>query len=1064
MKIYTKILLITLPVVLFSILIGAGITYQLARMALTDSTEKWLEARLPDALGTIHPYVRDGDAALAKTGSDSQLPADLRLRQLQASANLLSLPIGNQGYVFAVNDQGVVEVHPESKTVGSNVSQQGWFKQIKGNSQGRLTYQWQGINYLAMYQYFEPWGWYVLVTDPTQEVYGQIEQAGLLALFVGMACMLLFALILMAATRRITNPITLLEAMAGQIAKGNLAVHIPVKTRDEVGNLAGVFNNMATQLRQTLQALQSSEKHFRSLIENSSDLILVLDVKGKVIYAAPSLQTLGYRSEELTGRPVFDFIHPEDIARAVEEFKKLVDKVKGRRPIQIRVRHKNGKWHTLEAIGRNLLEDPSVAGVVINCRDLEDRMRAEKVQNAVYRISEAVHQAPSLEELFSAINSIISGLMPAKNFYVALYHEKENLLYFPYYIDEYDQPPPPSKPNKGLTEYVLRTNEPLLATPERFEELVRQGEVEPVGANSIDWLGVPLRISGKAIGVLVVQSYTENVRFREQDKEILTFVCEQAAMSIARKEAEEAEREKEERYRDIFENSPISLWEEDFSSVKAYLEDLRSHGICDFRKYFDLHPEAVVECTRLIKVLDVNQATLRLLDAESKEYLFDNIERVLGSESSELIKDELVAIAEGRLEYKGSGVNTRLTGGRIEFVLRWTISPGYANSLKRIIVSVVDISESKRNEARVQSQIRRLNALRAIDASITGSLDLKATLNVLLEQVTRELGVDAAAVLLLDPQIFTLEYAAGRGFRTSALKHTRLHMGEGYAGRAAMESRLIIVPDLKANLGQLDASEELVEEGFLSYFAMPLIAKGIVKGVLEIFDRKEVDANEEWLEFLETLGGQAAIAIDNASLFNDLQHTNLELTLAYDATIEGWSRALDLRDRETEGHTQRVTDMTLRLALMIGVSKTALVHLRWGALLHDIGKMAIPDSILLKPGPLDPAERAVMHKHPVYAYDMLKSITYLKQAIEIPYYHHERWNGRGYPCKLKGEEIPLAARIFSVVDVWDALRSDRPYRRAWQESKARQYLRVQAGRLFDPAIVEDFLAMQEGKE
>jgi PAS domain S-box-containing protein/putative nucleotidyltransferase with HDIG domain len=1057
MKIFTKILLITLPVVLLSILISEAVNYQLSRSVLAASAEKWLETRLPAAEQIIEKYGQPGDAAAAGN-STGEITRDLLARQLQAGAELRELPVGKNGFVFVVDARGAIQAYPDLKQVGQDVSQESWFKQIKGQSQGRLTYQRQGITYLGMYQVFQPWDWYVIVADPTQEVYGSIGQASLAALLIALVCMLVFSLILMFITHRITAPITLLEAGADQVGRGNLDVHIPVKTHDELGRLADVFNHMAAQLRETLQALQSSEKHFRSLIEHSSDIILVLDFKGTTLYAAPSIKHLGYNPEEVTGRPIFEFIHPEDIPSTIAAFDGLIEKTRDLPPIEVRVRHKEGSWHTLETMGRNLLDDPAVAGIVINCRDLEERKRAEIVQDAIYRISEAAHEAPNLEELFSAMQAIISELMPANNFYVALYNEEENLLSFPYYIDEFDQPPLPCKPNRGLTEYVLRSREPLLATPEKFEELVRQGEVDVIGSDSVDWLGAPLCLSGKAIGVLVVQSYSEEVRFREQDKTILTFVCEQATMAIARKQAEEKEREQEARYRDIFENSPISLWEEDFSEIKAYIENLRSQGVSDFRNYFDQHPAAVNDCMHRVKVLDVNQATLRLLEAESKETLF-NLERLFRYEASDLFKDELVAIAEGKLEFEGTAADYKLTGGRIEFILRWSISPAYAASLSRIIVSVVDISERSRSEGRVQSQIRRLNALRAIDASITGSLDLRATLTVLLEQVTRELEVDAAAVLLLDNQLLTLEYAAGLGFHTAALKHTRLRLGEGYAGKAAMERRSIRVPNLQTNRGELEASPLLVEEGFVAYIAMPLIAKGIVKGVLEIFHRSPLEASDEWLEFLETLGGQAAIAIDNATLFNDLQHSNLELTLAYDATIEGWSRALDLRDRETEGHTQRVTDMTMKLALVLGLNKATLMHLRWGALLHDIGKMAIPDNILLKPGPLDPEERMIMRKHPDYANDMLKSITYLRQAIDIPYCHHERWNGRGYPRRLVGDEIPMAARVFSVVDVWDALRSDRPYRKAWPENKVRQYLRLQSGRSFDPLIVEAFLAL-----
>ena len=161
----------------------------------------------------------------------------------------------------------------------------------------------------------------------------------------------------------------------------------------------------------------------------------------------------------------------------------------------------------------------------------------------------------------------------------------------------------------------------------------------------------------------------------------------------------------------------------------------------------------------------------------------------------------------------------------------------------------------------------------------------------------------------------------------------------------------------------------------------------------------------------------------------------MELVLAYDATIEGWSRALDLRDRETEGHTERVVDLTLRLARAMGMADTELVHIRRGALLHDIGKMGVPDSILLKPGALTDEEWVTMHRHPLLAYNLLNAISYLRPAIDIPYCHHEKWDGSGYPRGLRGEQIPLPARLFAIVDVWDALRSDRPYRKAWPEAQ-----------------------------
>jgi putative nucleotidyltransferase with HDIG domain len=358
-----------------------------------------------------------------------------------------------------------------------------------------------------------------------------------------------------------------------------------------------------------------------------------------------------------------------------------------------------------------------------------------------------------------------------------------------------------------------------------------------------------------------------------------------------------------------------------------------------------------------------------------------------------------------------------------------------------------------------ERRLQRLGALRMIDEAITASVDLRLTLNILLEQVANQLNIDAAAVLLLSPHTKVLEVAARRGFHTGALRNTRLRLGESDAGRAALMRQIVHVPDLSAKATDIGRAAVLAREGFMDYYAVPLIAKGQVKGVLEIFNRQPIASEPEWLDFLETLAGRAAIAIDNISLFDSLQRSNVELMLAYDATIEGWARALELRDRETKGHSQRVTEMTLQLASVLGLTEVELEHTRRGTLLHDIGKMGIPDQILNKPGPLTDQEWEIMRQHPVYAYNMLTPIAFLRPALDIPYCHHEKWDGSGYPRGLSGEQIPLTARIFAVVDVWDALRSDRPYRSAWPEQKALDYIKGEAGKHFDPQVVKEFLKL-----
>jgi len=388
-----------------------------------------------------------------------------------------------------------------------------------------------------------------------------------------------------------------------------------------------------------------------------------------------------------------------------------------------------------------------------------------------------------------------------------------------------------------------------------------------------------------------------------------------------------------------------------------------------------------------------------------------------------------------------------------------TFTLGDVDFLQSIANVLAAAIERKRAEEDIQRQLQRITALRAIDQAIAGSMDVNFVFKVILDHVISQLAVDAAVILLYNPAAQALEYATGRGFRTEALQHTRLPLGEGYAGRAALARQMVHIPNLRGRKTDFLRSPTFSQEGFVSYFGVPLMAKGEIKGVLEVFHRSAFEADTEWLNFLETLAGQTAIAIDNATLFKGLQLSNIELSMAYDATIEGWSRALDLRDKETEGHTQRVAEMSQRLARAMRINEAELVNMRRGALLHDIGKMGVPDAILLKAGQLTDEEWVIMRQHPQFAYDMLSPIAYLKPALDIPYCHHEKWDGSGYPRGLKGEGIPLAARIFAVVDVYDALTSDRPYREAWSKEKTLEYIREQSDTYFDPQVIEAFMEM-----
>ena len=301
-----------------------------------------------------------------------------------------------------------------------------------------------------------------------------------------------------------------------------------------------------------------------------------------------------------------------------------------------------------------------------------------------------------------------------------------------------------------------------------------------------------------------------------------------------------------------------------------------------------------------------------------------------------------------------------------------------------------------------------------------------------------------------------------RGWRQPPEPGLQLPVDDTLVGKAVIEQRSLVLRSRREIAERFPHDARLAREGFEVFGAAPMMARGTMRGGLAFAYRTPHPIDPDWLDFVEALATQGAILIESATLLNDLRTRNKELRAAYDATIDGWSRALDLRDKETEGHSRRVTELTLRLARTMGLPEEDLLHIRRGALLHDIGKMGVPDSILQKPGKLTKAEWRIMKRHTIAARDLLAPIAFLGPALAIPYAHHERWDGTGYPEGLQGEAIPLAARIFAVADVYDALTSNRPYRPAWTREQAVQHIRDGAGTHFDPHVVDAFLAMHAG--
>lgn len=393
--------------------------------------------------------------------------------------------------------------------------------------------------------------------------------------------------------------------------------------------------------------------------------------------------------------------------------------------------------------------------------------------------------------------------------------------------------------------------------------------------------------------------------------------------------------------------------------------------------------------------------------------------------------------------------------------------PAWEDTDGRILANVANLTANAIQRMGFLDELERrlayLQALFTLDRAIAGRMDIDLIFDVLLQLVNDQLGVGAADVVLYDEQDQSMVITSETGYRIQPSKQKYSWDQLKFSSRVLSTGQPVTILDLRSEIESMPdfllPEIFLEQEGFQTFYGVPLKEKGQLLGVLEIFHRERVEYDDTAMDFLLALADQVAIAIAQTRLFKEMQEANHALTVAYDETIEGWALALEMRDNETQGHSQRVTELVVELATSMGVDGTDLVNLKRGAVLHDIGKMGVPDRILHKPGKLSAEEWEIMKKHPVYGFQMLSNIDFLQDACDIPLYHHERWDGKGYPEGLKGADIPLSARIFAIVDVWDAVTNERPYHAAWSKEEALTHIRTQDGRHFDPEVVKNFLAL-----
>jgi len=754
-----------------------------------------------------------------------------------------------------------------------------------------------------------------------------------------------------------------------------------------------------TEHRRIIAALQGNENKYHDLINQSPDGYFIIELSGNILTVNKAIcKELEFSEEELLSMNIWEIIPEQFLDQYRERLTKILEGKSLKEATEYMVRGKHGKVLYVEVLSAPRYSGKDIIGFQGIARDVTARKRAEEaLQESEAKFRRLVVHLPTVVYI-NAVGDTSSTLYVSPQIETLLGYTPQEWLADPKLWSKTLHP----EDRQRVLKQAAHTDQSNKPFDMEYRMIARDGRLVWVHDE-----------------VILVNDLEGQPQFWQG---IMLDINE-------RKQVEEALREKERLLSEAQHIAHIGSWSYDI----------------------------------LTDTLQYSDEMYRLLDTSPKEFQHNKagfLSLIYWSDHP-LVTKWMEDIRAGR-QVKELDVRLFRKNGELCYLQsRGAVLFDSAGNPARFIGTAQDVSERKLAEIQIRQQIQRLTALSKIDRAIISTFNLGSMMETFLSQVVAQLQVDATDVLLLHPNSEMLDYLAGRGFRTQAHESARVPVGKSLAGRVAKDRRLLKIENLKDQSDDPFVSELLANEGFVSYFGVPLITKGKVKGVLEVFHRAAMHPYAEWLDFLNTLAGQAAIAIENASLFANLEQSNQELSQAYDATIEGWSRALDLRDKETEGHTLRVTQLTLTLAHKFNFTDKQMLYIRWGALLHDIGKMGIPDHILLKPDTLSEEEGAIMRKHPQYAYDLLQPIRFLTPALDIPYCHHEKWDGTGYPRGLKGEEIPLQARIFTVVDAWDALCSDRPYRPRWPEEKVRDHIRTLSGTHFDPQVVDIFMQVSQ---
>ncbi len=793
-----------------------------------------------------------------------------------------------------------------------------------------------------------------------------------------------------------------------------------IKNKELIEIYVGLIGNFLMRI-QTEKALYESEAKFRSYMEKSPLSIFVSDLEGNYVEVnQAACEMTGYSEEELLNLKLSEFLAPEFLEKGLEIFNRLKEKEFIKEDVM--ACNKNGEnfWMNMVA---TVIDHNKVTAF---CQDITNKKLAEQKIGIFSKIIELTSDNVYITDK----EGVIKYVNPAFETLTG-YAAQEAI---------------------GKTPRILKSGLHTNAEYEIFWSMLLDGKVTTRNITNRKKNGELFYVETDITPILnekgeitnfvnTSRNITEKMQ-REHELESINIVSKELRVA---KTVEEMLLIMLDKILEITKASHGSIWLYDSNNKK--LQMVGNRGLTEPGnpplppdKLGEEISKLVFSTGKLFVSKNMNQ------DARLSEDLRNEFIPGMGG--------AIVPIFAGDSLFGTFDVNVKLPH---------EISPSDIRILTALSEIAANAIQRMRSYENTQKDAKYFASLHSVDLLINASEDLPTLLNTILDYVLDLLNVNAAAFLLYNPDKSTLEYFTGKGFRNRNIEQSQLKLGEGHSGKAALNQQIVIINDLRTEETKYARKDLLKEEDFISYIGIPLINNNEIMGLLDIFHRSILKPDSQWIHFMEAIASQAAIAIGKSTLLNNLKQTNFELLQAYDKTIEGWSSAMDLRDHVTKGHTQRVTELTVRLAKAYGMSENEIVHLRRGALLHDMGKLGIPDEILLKPGSLTNEEWLIMRMHPQFAFDMLSPIEFLKPALDIPYCHHEKWDGSGYPRALKGEEIPIAARIFAIIDVWDALSSDRPYRKAWSKDKTVEYIMSLSGTHFEPKIVQLFLNFLEIK-